>query len=137
MLNKRGQGLSTNMIVIIILAVIVLVILVLAFTGVFDDLLPWINPDNNVGDVVSSCATYCSLGEAYNFCNKQMDLYTDDADYKGSCYTYSLISDPFSQFGVATCPTANCEDTVNCVDWSYEVDGESRDVGSDYNSYCK
>ncbi len=125
MYNKRGQGLSTTTIVIIILAVLVLVILILAASGVFGDLFDFINPSNNVNDVVTSCATFCSMKDRYNFCNVDKELYAEDGEFEGSCYTFS-VADGFGVYGIVSCPDVNCKDYVKCNTWSYTEGGTEK-----------
>jgi hypothetical protein len=66
-MQKRGKGLSTNMIILIGLGVVVLfvVILIFALGG---------SGKNNVEEVVEECASACELRSDYDFCSKSMEL---------------------------------------------------------------
>lgn len=107
------------MIILIILGVLILVILVLAFTGVFGDFRKWISPSNNVKDIVDSCASQCTMGSQYDFCSVNKTLKTEDSEYTGTCYTYS-VADGFGVFGISKCPSLNCEEIVGCSSWTYK-----------------
>ena len=123
MINKRGQGLSTNAIVLIILAVVVLVILILGFTMGWSKLAPWLG-GNNVKAIVTQCDVACSTGSTYDFCTVSRTLKADGLfdqsnpsvavdEYTESCDTFSKDSFYIAQgFGIDTCPTITCVPTV-------------------------
>ena len=69
MLNKRGQGLSVNAIILIVLGIVVLVILIAGFTLGWQNIAPFLSADN-VGTVAKSCQAACSTGDTYGFCTK-------------------------------------------------------------------
>ena len=71
--NKRGQGLSTSAIVLIVLAVVVLVILIIGFTMGWSSIAPWLS-SSNVDTIVSSCEVACSTASTYEFCNVDREL---------------------------------------------------------------
>ncbi len=105
--NKRGQGLSTSAIVLIVLAVIVLVILILGFTMGWSNLAPWLSP-TNVDKVVTSCTTACSTGSTYDFCAMDRVLKFENSSGKyevtGNC-AYFGTTLPYNQtYGFANCP---------------------------------
>lgn len=107
MQNKRGQGLSTNAIVLIILAVVVLVILIIGFTVGWEKLAPWIS-GNNVDEIVNQCSVACSTSSVYNFCSKEITLKADDIpggikEMKGNCSFFATESD-YQKYGVQDCP---------------------------------
>jgi len=103
MLNKRGQGLSTNAIILIVLGIIVLVILVVGFYAGWDKIAPWIKPDNNVQDVVSSCSIACSTGSVYDYCSKPRDLFAEDIPngIEANCTFFSGTA--FEKYGIEPC----------------------------------
>ena len=68
--GKKAQGLSINAIILIVLGILVLVMLVLGFTMGWDKIMPWINPPNNVQDVVSACQLKCSQNAKFSFCSE-------------------------------------------------------------------
>jgi hypothetical protein len=109
--NRRGQGLSTNAIVLIILAVVVLLILILGFTLGWDQLAPWLS-SNNVDDVVRACNVACSTGATYDYCTKQMTLKADDLptgekEVKGNCNFFATDSE-YAMYRIGDCPSITC-----------------------------
>lgn len=113
MLNKRGQGLSTNAIVLIVLGVLVLVILIVGFTLGWDKIAPWIKPEQNVDQIRQSCQLSCNTGAQYEYCFVGKDLFTKDATVEGaSCY--ALANSPiYSQYNIEKCPTIPCGINTN------------------------
>ncbi|MEK6819827.1 MAG: hypothetical protein AABY03_01350 [Nanoarchaeota archaeon] len=55
MINKRGQGLSVNAIILIVLGIVVLVLMVLGFTIGWSKILPFIST-NNADTLVTACS---------------------------------------------------------------------------------
>jgi len=110
MQNKRGQGLSTNAIILIILGVVILVVLILGFTMGWKTILPWIGGDN-VDTIVNQCAAACSTQSVYDFCTKQRTLKSSDlptADGKEKiedCLFFSTYENKDSEtYGIEACP---------------------------------
>ena len=66
MQNKRGQGLSTQAIILIVLGVAVLVIMIIGFTVGWDKIAPWLSRDN-VDSIVTQCEVACSTQSVYDF----------------------------------------------------------------------
>jgi len=111
--NKRGQGLSTNAIILIILGVVVLVILILGFTLGWKTLVPFIKQDN-VATVIKSCETACSTQSTFDYCSKIVELKSDE-DIQTSCYLLERV-DNFSKYGLNQPCSINCD--LACVDLS-------------------
>ena len=107
MLDKRGQGLSTNAIILIVLGIIVLVILVVGFYAGWDKIAPWIKPENNVQDVVSSCSIACSTGSVYDYCSKPRTLFAEEGfESEGNCTYFAGAG--FEKYGIGEC-TGLCQ----------------------------
>ncbi len=107
-MNKRGQGLSTNTIILLILGIVILVVLVLGFTIGWDKLAPWISKDN-VQTIVTQCETACKTGDQYGFCVKNRTLKAEElenGEVTGTCHEFS---NDYPSFGIADCPSLNCE----------------------------
>ena len=103
--NKRGQGLSINMIILIILGIIVLVAVILGFATGWKPLKDLISPSNNVGDIASKCQIACATDQKFNYCFEKRNLKTDEDDLKGtSCYTLTKNSD----YGIEDCLGIKC-----------------------------
>jgi len=108
MYNKRGQGLSTNAIILIVLGVVVLAVLIIGFTIGWDKIAPWLGEGNNIDTIVTQCNVACSTNSVYDYCSKQREL--DDGTRKAttSCATFSVYS-PYSQYGIQKCSSISCD----------------------------
>ncbi len=112
-MNKRGQGLSTETIILIILGLFILVVLILGFTIGFDKILPWIKSNNNIDTVSKACQTSCVTNNKYDFCSFERELKAEDLpldaegkeqkSVKESCKFLSEDAD-YTKYGIATCP---------------------------------
>ena len=143
MKNKRGLGLSTNAIILIVLGVIVLVILAVGFTVGWSKFAPWLKPTNNVAEIVQACNLACNIDSVYDYCTLKRDLFdSEEKEVKNTnCYTLAN-GDGLSKYGVATC-SVDCKSTTKCDDWKYtDEEGTEIDVkiiisGEDKTSdYC-
>lgn len=106
MKNQRGQGLSTNAIILIILGVIVLVVLIMGFTIGWGKFLPFLSSDN-VNNVVTQCGVACSTSSTYDFCTKERTLKAEGLpgevkEVKGTCQFFATDEDYIS-YGISTC----------------------------------
>ncbi|MBU0893851.1 MAG: hypothetical protein KKF48_04070 [Nanoarchaeota archaeon] len=110
MINKRGQGLSTNAIILIILGVVILVVLIIGFTLGWERLAPWIKPSNNVKDIVQACSIACSTENVYDYCSFKRELKAEDLpdDVKSIEETCKFFSDTantdYTKYGIKDCP---------------------------------
>ena len=89
MLNKKGQSLSINTIIILILAVFVLVVVVVALTGGYGNFVKWYqniagSRGISVESAVLTCNGYCTSFQASglesireNYCEKIIELDLD------------------------------------------------------------
>lgn len=104
-LNKRGQGLSTNAIILIVLGVIILVMLILGFTLGWSNLKEYISPSNNVDKVVQACQAACATGSTYSYCTEERELKAPDLGNlasKGTCNDFSTKA--YEKYGIGACP---------------------------------
>ena len=76
MLNKRGQGLSVNAIILIVLGIAVLALMIFGFTMGWNKVLPFLGGDT-VDDIVDDCNTACLATQQYNFCVRVRELKVD------------------------------------------------------------
>jgi hypothetical protein len=114
MYGKRGQGLSTNAIILIILGVVVLVVLAVGFTIGWGNLKDRITGgNNNVDTIVQACAAACATDSKYDFCSVQREVKTETDSVTTDCATLSVISN-YSKYGIEKCPSIKCD--FNCVD---------------------
>lgn len=119
MLDKRGQGLSTNAIILIILGVVVLIILVVGFTLGWGKILPFL-PTDNVETIKSSCASACTTGNTYGFCTQERILKADDLPNDvggkvqkkvvGNCSFFSNETNVgyYPKYGIEPCSAITC-----------------------------
>ena len=106
--NKKGQGLSTNAIVLIVLGVLVMVMLIAGFALGWDKIAPWIKAKDNVDQVKQACELSCTTNAAYGFCFAEKELFTQDESEsfeEVSCY---YLSKKFSKAGIENCPSISC-----------------------------
>jgi len=100
-MDKRGQGLSTNAIVLIVLGVVVLVILIVGFTVGWKNLAPWLSADN-VDTIKNQCSTACATNSVYDYCTKERELKVEgEVAGKKTCYEWGEDN----PYGIAKCPT--------------------------------
>lgn len=105
--NKRGQGLSTNAIILIILGIVVLVMLILGFTIGWSRLLPFLS-SQNVDSVVNGCVASCAQKSVYGVCTQVRTLIdADDVEVEATCNELATNQD-YAKYGVATCPAVAC-----------------------------
>jgi len=110
MINKRGQGLSTNAIILIVLGVLVLVVLIVGFTMGWDRIAPWLS-SNNVDTIAQQCGIACSTNAQYEFCSVKRELKADETLKDVTCYYLSEKEN----YGVGKC-SAICDATVTLDD---------------------
>jgi len=123
MMNKKGQGLSVETVILIVIGVLVLVFLILGFTMGWNKIFPFINPPNNVKDIVDKCGYACQTDDKYNYCtaNREVTVESDIVmnDIAGakvmvsrgkkisaSCYELSAVA----ALGMPACLNIACGD---------------------------
>ena len=103
MKNKRGQGLSTNAIILIILGVVILVVLIIGFTIGWRNIVPWIS-GSNVNTIVTQCKIACSTSSVYDYCTLERKLTDEDKnEFTETCHDFAT-NITYGQYGVAECP---------------------------------
>ncbi|MFH1326603.1 MAG: hypothetical protein ABIH59_00560 [archaeon] len=117
--NRRGQGLSTGAIILIIIGVIVLVILALGIFLGWEQIAPWIKSDNNVGDIEQACNLACGTKVSYDYCSAPRELKDGSNKFTASCYTFAM-ADGFEKYGIETCSDVDCASKIICEDWNYK-----------------
>ena len=100
--DKKGQELSTNVIILIVLGVVVLVVLILGFTVGWGKIAPWLSSEN-VDSIVTQCEVACSTNSVYDYCSAKKELKSSDETLKDvTCY-YVAEKQPI--YGIAKCPS--------------------------------
>jgi len=109
-MNKRGQGMSTNTIILLILGIIILVVLVLGFALGWDKIAPWLSKEN-VSTIVNQCEIACATGDTFGYCTKERTL-NDGVNPKipGTCNDFSIDTnkDTYSKYDVKKCAAITC-----------------------------
>jgi len=106
-MNKRGQELSTNAIILIILAIVVLVVLILGFTVGWGKIAPWIS-STNVDSLVTQCGTACSTNSLYDFCSAKRNLNSEGTKLKEvTCY---YLAEKQTKYGISKCSSLACDE---------------------------
>lgn len=104
--NKRGQGLSTSAIILIILGIFILVILILGFTIGWEKLNPFL-PSNNVNSLKDACSLACTQNSVVDFCtiNREFNMKKDTPTglVSGKEYTCVQLADFESELGIESC----------------------------------
>lgn len=109
--NKRGQGLSTNAIILIILGIVVLVMLILGFTIGWSRLLPFLS-EENVDTVVNGCVADCSLASVYGFCTEKIRLVDAEGnEFSETCKEYATNED-YAIYGIQDCSSVECPEVT-------------------------
>ena len=103
-MDKKGQELSTNAIIMIIIGIIVLVVLVLGFTIGWNKLFPFIS-SNNVENIKTTCSTACATNNVYDYCSLVRTLKADDlpgGKTTGNC-TWFATDGRYTKYGIEEC----------------------------------
>jgi len=108
--SRKGQGLSTTAIILIILGVIILAMLILGFTVGFNKLFGFASDDSNVAEIEQACELACSTGSTYDFCSRPRLLNDGEGkgDQSGTCDLYSKETSTFGIYRIDKCPTITC-----------------------------
>ncbi len=109
MRNKRGQGLSTNAIILIVLGIFVLVILLAGFYLGWGKLAPWLNKPN-LGEVKNSCSIACSINDQFDFCSVNKSIKDGSNDkFEDTCFNlWNDTKYAGRNYGIQDCPSVTC-----------------------------
>ena len=106
MKNKKAQGLSVNVIILIVLGLVVLVVLILGFTMGWSNIKGWIVPSNNVAAIADSCKIACGTDQTYGYCSEKRELKTKEETLKNvTCYS---LSKKKPNYGIESCSAIEC-----------------------------
>ena len=105
-MNKRGQGLSTSAIILIVLGVFILAILIFGFTKGWAQFSVYTKSDN-VNTIVQQCQTACTSSNVYDYCSRELNLVASDLpngnkEVLGNC-TYFATTSGYEKYGVVSC----------------------------------
>ena len=110
MYNKRGQGLSTNAIILIVLGVVVLAVLVIGFTMGWDKIAPWIST-SNVDTIKTQCSVACATGSTYDYCTLERTLKDGKNKITGTCEDFAKLT-----YGIEDCSAELCSPPKTCLE---------------------
>ncbi len=114
--NKRGQGLSTSTIILLVLGLFLLVILIIGFTSGWKKFAPFLGSSNNVKTIVTACETSCTTQSQYNFCTFKRTLKAEGlpktngkvpTEVVGNCSFFSKAPG-YKNYGIKPCPEITC-----------------------------
>ena len=120
-MNKRGQGLSVNAIIMIVLGLFVLAVLILGFTMGWGNIKDRIAPSNNVKIIADACSIACGTQSQFDFCIYPREIKIGDdaleAINKGLEKKDKLASGDkksckelldYPNFGITKCSSVTC-----------------------------
>jgi hypothetical protein len=110
MRGKRGQGLSTNTVILLVLGLLVLAALAYGFFTGFEALRGTVEK-NNVDDIVTQCTSQCAMKSKYDFCAAPKTLVDAEGNkIKASCEVFA--NEPtMGAYGIGNCPAIECSNT--------------------------
>jgi hypothetical protein len=118
--NRKGQGLSTNAIILIVLGIVVLVVLIAGFMLGWGQLKDKIASSNNVKAVVTSCSIACSTDDIYEFCSLKRSLKAEDLpsggkEVMGTCNEFANgnKNPKYAMYGIQECPALESEEACS------------------------
>jgi len=108
-MDKKGQGLSTNTIILLILGIVILVVLILGFTMGWDKLAPWISQDN-VDTIKTQCNLACSTNSQAGWCTQERTLkFSGDISGLTSGQKYKCVDLVNKGIGIEACDAITCD----------------------------
>lgn len=110
MRKNRGQGMSTNTIILLVLGLIVLAVLSIGFMSGWKA-FQGESGKTNVDEIVEECQSICSLNQKFSFCSAERELRFAEEDVKIKTSCAVLASEPSlkMKYGIKTCPRVDCK----------------------------
>ncbi len=109
--NRKGQGLSTNAIILIVLGVIVLIVLIIGFTVGWSKILPFISSTNNIDTIKNSCGIACSTNSAFDYCSVIREVNDGvNPEFENNCNNLANNVEKYGSrnYGIEKCPAITC-----------------------------
>ncbi len=131
MKSTKGQGMSTNTIILLILGLIVLVALIWGFSSSWQSFKKITNP-TNVDSVVEECQTVCGLNNKFSYCSAEriLNVNEEDLKVKTSCAVLATLP-AFEKYGIEECLSIDCD--LSCED--IVIDGEKGQTDLETGTY--
>lgn len=114
--NKRGQGMSTQTIILLILGLVVLAVLIFGFTSGWSSFKKQIYK-SNVDSVASDCSSVCSVGEsAFSYCSalRSYRINEENLNIKTSCAVLATV-DALGRGYFHDCGSVSCNLDCNSI----------------------
>lgn len=109
LMNKKGQGLSVNAIILIILGLVILVMLILGFVFGWNNILPFVSK-SNVANLKTACSIACSTNAEFDFCSVKRELKSDTETLKDVTCNYLVQKQP--KYNIENCNQISCDAIV-------------------------
>ncbi len=115
-MNKRGQGIGVETIVLIIVALVVLAVVVYGFTvgwgNLWQSLTSLGGGKVNVQTVIQGCQVSCSTSATYDYCNKVRDVTFTSGSKPESLRCKDLEG---RGVGLEVCSNLDCGEKKTCA----------------------
>lgn len=114
MKNKRGQGMSTQTIILLILGLVILAVLIFGFTSGWSSFKKQIYK-TNVDSVKEDCSSVCSAQAQFSYCSalREYRINEQDLDIQTSCAV--LATEPSFGGYVESCGAVTCDLACNQI----------------------
>src|SRR3990167_3529052 len=109
LMNKRGQGLSVNAIILIILGLVILVMMIIGFTIGWSGIKFFVSKDNS-DTIVTACNVACSTNSQNSFCDAKREMTKDGVTLKDVTCNYLAKKQP--KYKVESCGSISCDNLV-------------------------
>ena len=109
MKSTKGQGMSTNTIILLILGLLVLVALIWGFATGWSSFKAITNP-TNVDNIVEDCQTACGLNQKFSYCSadRTLNVNEEKLEVETSCAVLSTLP-AFEKYGIEDCSSIDCD----------------------------
>jgi hypothetical protein len=111
-MNERGQ-MSVETFIGLAIGVVILVLAIIALTGGFGNLNPFISQSNNVNTISTQCLAACTTNSVYDFCSRTFTINSGTTTVNNA--TCNFLSNPISnqaQYGISPCTALPCSNIV-------------------------
>ena len=131
MKSTKGQGMSTNTIILLILGLVVLVALIWGFATGWTSFKDITNP-TNVDSLVEDCQTACGLDQKFSYCSadRTLNVNEEKLEVKTSCAVLATLP-AFEKYGIEECPSIDCD--LNCEE--IMIDGNKGQTDLEVGTY--
>jgi hypothetical protein len=131
MKSTKGQGMSTNTIILLILGLVILVALIWGFATGWTSFKTITNP-TNVDSLVEDCQTACGLNQKFSYCSadRTLNVLEEKLEVETSCAVLATLP-AFDKYGIEACPSIDCD--LSCED--IMIDGKKGQTDLEVGKY--